>query len=363
MITDFAPTLVIREPSNTEKRDESQNQRLSSANGFVYASHDGSNAPFQFRGNQLSPPHPQWQLMKDSFDILNNILLLDSHIAENSKEVTEKIARWSELKLKVQELAVAAKEQVKLEFRGTFFTTCKSTLMKTPWFEAQVSRWEPDEDSGAYFIDRNPRFVDFILDYLRNGSWSLDRFDKRLLPELEQELEYFNIESDVALAVNCHWDPNCVGQRVTLSEKNMLATMQGGGNDGWNSAVRGSSPVTYVKYQLVSTGNPNYTMIGLATATLQISGNNYSTCGCFIYTENGTRYGKGNIAPGFVALSAIVAGDFLEFQYDKTSGLVSAKKGSQARFVPVSIGFSGDLYPAIDFSAVGGSVRIVETRN
>jgi hypothetical protein len=119
----------------------------------------------EFRNFSVSVKHPQHKIVSSVVSVLDDALSVDSSIHADSVEVVDKVERWNKLTDVVKTLAAASKDQINLEFRDKMFTTCRSTLIKTPWFEAQVTRWEPDPDTGAYFIDRNPRFVDLILDY------------------------------------------------------------------------------------------------------------------------------------------------------------------------------------------------------
>eukprot|EP01122_Echinamoeba_exundans_P007490 TRINITY_DN2328_c0_g1_i1.p2 TRINITY_DN2328_c0_g1~~TRINITY_DN2328_c0_g1_i1.p2 ORF type:complete len:518 (-),score=72.40 TRINITY_DN2328_c0_g1_i1:1026-2579(-) len=144
---------------------------------------------------QLPERFPQASITASCASILDKCLRLSSSLFISSREATEGIRKWRGLEETVRMLAEASKEQVNLDFRGRIFATCKSTLMKTQWFEAMVSRWQPAADSGAYFIDRNPRFVDIILEFLRQGSWNPARLDPKLKPEFEKELEFFGIEN------------------------------------------------------------------------------------------------------------------------------------------------------------------------
>lgn len=62
-------------------------------------------------------------------------------------------------------------KRVKLDIGGTIFSTSieNMTRIKGTYFESMFSgRWslKPDE-SGAYFIDRDPYVFHFILNYLR----------------------------------------------------------------------------------------------------------------------------------------------------------------------------------------------------
>eukprot|EP01006_Ploeotia_vitrea_P048315 TRINITY_DN67216_c9_g2_i1.p1 TRINITY_DN67216_c9_g2~~TRINITY_DN67216_c9_g2_i1.p1 ORF type:complete len:149 (+),score=30.44 TRINITY_DN67216_c9_g2_i1:44-490(+) len=65
-------------------------------------------------------------------------------------------------------------KQVKLNVGGTRFTTTKQTLLNSGdnFFSAMVSSgvWQPDTQTGEFFIDRDPQFFKEILNYLRKGQ-------------------------------------------------------------------------------------------------------------------------------------------------------------------------------------------------
>eukprot|EP01006_Ploeotia_vitrea_P051223 TRINITY_DN67533_c6_g1_i1.p1 TRINITY_DN67533_c6_g1~~TRINITY_DN67533_c6_g1_i1.p1 ORF type:complete len:301 (+),score=48.16 TRINITY_DN67533_c6_g1_i1:63-965(+) len=64
--------------------------------------------------------------------------------------------------------------KILLNVGGTVFTTTKETLMAEPdsFFSGMVSSgvWQPDPQTGEFFIDRDPQFFKEILNYLREGK-------------------------------------------------------------------------------------------------------------------------------------------------------------------------------------------------
>lgn len=58
-----------------------------------------------------------------------------------------------------------------------------------------LKRIQPDTD-GSYFIDRNPKYFDIILDLLRNGALPVTAKDMttRQMQELQKELDYYQIQ-------------------------------------------------------------------------------------------------------------------------------------------------------------------------
>lgn len=95
--------------------------------------------------------------------------------ALQSKEAQfeEEHADLIELKRKLSQFATSS-ARVKLDIGGTRFVTTRQTLCKESSMLSAMLNFnvEPDED-GAYFIDRNPKYFEFLLEYLRSGQVEL----------------------------------------------------------------------------------------------------------------------------------------------------------------------------------------------
>jgi hypothetical protein len=306
----------------------------------------------------LEDGHPQRSISVSVESIFDKCLKLSASAHRSSFEVKEKVQKWQHLGEKVSALAAASADQIKLEFRSRMFTTCKSTLMKTPWFEAAVSRWEADEESGAYFIDRNPRFIDLILDYLRTGKWNMDRIDQKLLPELEEELEYFNIEES-PIASHCTWDLSRKVPQIGLSGDLMTATNVSGGT-GWNASVIGTRPVSKVRYTILSRGSQGNTMIGLAPHTTPLSSAIYTSCGFFFYTHNAGLYSQPGSTPASSGSASLAPqnGEWIELEHDRAGQTIYLTRPAAERRVIFQNVPNVELYPCVNFYDQGASIRI-----
>lgn len=79
---------------------------------------------------------------------------------------------------------------------GTRFETHLKTLRKQPnFFSAMFSgnfNITPSSD-GSYFIDRNPRYFELILDFLRKTTVNILGMDVRQLSDFRDEAEYYQI--------------------------------------------------------------------------------------------------------------------------------------------------------------------------
>ena len=54
-------------------------------------------------------------------------------------------------------------------------------------------KWAPDAD-GSYFVDRNPKYFDFILDFLRTGEQPhLSSLPSEALEKLRKDVDYYQV--------------------------------------------------------------------------------------------------------------------------------------------------------------------------
>ncbi len=154
---------------------------------------------------------PNSEKIREQYDnALNSILSISRDIDLRLKILEEKERCWNAIEKKMEENSAKAKTKIKLDIGGKKFTTSKSSLLRfhNSYFYAMISsgKWEPDEDgnyivpiwsdlSGEYFIDRNPKYFDHILDYLRTGEFSTEGLDETALKKLKADFDYFQIES------------------------------------------------------------------------------------------------------------------------------------------------------------------------
>jgi hypothetical protein len=78
------------------------------------------------------------------------------------------------------------KNKIKLNVGGKLFITSTTTLQRERHSMLACigsDRWKPSEDDGAFFIDRDPRAFECILEYLRTGQLPTNLSERRVTME------------------------------------------------------------------------------------------------------------------------------------------------------------------------------------
>jgi len=137
------------------------------------------------------------------------------------------------------------KEWVRLNVGGTIFLTSRATLARDPQsFLARVAmegtELESDKDSsGAFLIDRDPKYFSPVLNFLRHGKVHLDR---NVLEEaVLEEAEFYNVTDLIkVLKERIHSRDNSFGKsngkhvyRVLQCHEDELTQMVSTMSDGW----------------------------------------------------------------------------------------------------------------------------------
>jgi len=130
---------------------------------------------------------------------------------------------------------------VKLNVGGTIFLTTKTTLMKEPEsFLARLVREDPDlpsdrDENGAFMIDRDPKYFQPILNYLRHGKIIVD--DGIAVEGVLEEAEFFNIKNLMPILKDKIRTKPCGSlkhvYRVLQCQEEELAHTISNMSDGW----------------------------------------------------------------------------------------------------------------------------------
>ncbi|XP_028408907.1 uncharacterized protein LOC114531501 [Dendronephthya gigantea] len=130
-------------------------------------------------------------------DALQAVQALKSTIDEEAEVLQEERATFEVMRKKLG--SVHFKKHVKLNVGGQIFKTSLETLVKDPdsMLAAMFSERfdvKPDEEDGAYFIDRDGTHFRYILNYLRTGKLIYPNENKILANELYIEAEFYQLD-------------------------------------------------------------------------------------------------------------------------------------------------------------------------
>merc|ERR1712080_613257 len=127
---------------------------------------------------------------------------------------------------------ILRKEWVRLNVGGTIFLTSRVAMEGT--------ELESDKDSsGAFLIDRDPKYFSPVLNFLRHGKV---HFDRNVLEEaVLEEAEFYNVTDLIkVLKERIHSRDNSFGKsngkhvyRVLLCHEDELTQMVSTMSDGW----------------------------------------------------------------------------------------------------------------------------------
>lgn len=147
---------------------------------------------------------------------------------------------WSSSQYPIQ----GKKDQwIKLNVGGTYFLTTKTTLSRDPnSFLSRLIQEDSDlisdrDETGAYLIDRDPRYFAPVLNYLRHGKLVLDGLSEEGVLE---EAEFYNVTHLIGLLKDSiarreqrpAADKKRV-YRVLQCQENELTQMVSTMSDGW----------------------------------------------------------------------------------------------------------------------------------
>eukprot|EP01006_Ploeotia_vitrea_P045424 TRINITY_DN66941_c0_g1_i1.p1 TRINITY_DN66941_c0_g1~~TRINITY_DN66941_c0_g1_i1.p1 ORF type:complete len:312 (+),score=48.19 TRINITY_DN66941_c0_g1_i1:56-991(+) len=139
--------------------------------------------------------------VEKEFHLQTQAIQMEREQLEMEKEAFEALKRKHfQTTARSEKEALKGNEKVKLNVGGTVFETSKQTLTTEAgtFFHTMVNsgHWQPDENTGEFFIDRDPQFVGEILDYLRRGALDGN------IPSLNEEAQQKMSMSDAVLLVS-----------------------------------------------------------------------------------------------------------------------------------------------------------------
>ncbi|KAL9655567.1 hypothetical protein ABK040_002234 [Willaertia magna] len=320
---------------------------------------------------------------------------IEEKLQDKQKEVLEKETFVNEIIDKLEKTTLIENKHknnqvIKLDIGGQYFKTLLNTLLNekdtffTHYFSDNFARELDDE--GRYFIDRNPSNFHLILDHLRgmNILLNINEMNDVKLSQFIQDIVYFNItslynkiptrgykflkENGIELkeyGINLlKFDENYCLVNAQLSCDNTRVKKINGGNN-WNCGVMGSTNCYHYKIKIIQTTSNTNFMMGFAyKSKFKPNSSNYSSCGWYLYCNNGTLYSeKGDSGKSYTNQNMkSVNGMIIEAIYDPDKKTISFKVNNVdcgIAFIGVE-NLSNDLSPAFDLNDQGFEFEFIE---
>lgn len=118
--------------------------------------------------------------------------------------------QWENVEAEAQKLFDSRPNKIKLNVSGQPIAISKSTVAKWKgsllYCLVATNEFEPDSD-GSFFLDRDPVYVNAVMDYLRGFDDDVDtkELDAELLAE---EMKFFVVNQTSKCCSCCeHWTP------------------------------------------------------------------------------------------------------------------------------------------------------------
>lgn len=129
-------------------------------------------------------------------EVQKAIVQLKETIDDEASTVQEERSHFEEMRRRLD--GVHFKKHIKLNVGGQIFKTSLETLLKDPdsmlasMFSERFDV-KPDEEDGAYFIDRDGTHFRYVLNYLRTGKLIYPKGNRVVSMELLLEAEFYQI--------------------------------------------------------------------------------------------------------------------------------------------------------------------------
>lgn len=147
------------------------------------------------------------------------------------------------------------------------------------------------------------------------------------------------------------------GRNVVLSQSDQVASKAHGG-ESWNSGALGNVPNKSFRVKLINRGANGYVMIGMAPKTFALNGQNYSSCGWYLYVGDGTLYSQQADSDRGYAYP-VQNGAIIDVHYNPVDKQIGFSFDGTPNGVAFNITTNVDIFPAVEFSDVGASVELV----
>jgi len=249
--------------------------------------------------------------------------------------------------------------KVVLDVGGTAFTTSKITLLRFPstFFFALVSCGLPAQSDGTYFIDRNPKHFDIILDFLRDGELPpvVSTLTQTECLALHKEMKFYQLPCEIK--VNNWWSLDHTSNKLSVNWS--LVTKPQATSSDWSGTFGRTAVTTHAVFRLIEKKR-GHIMIGLAPRkAISPHKTNWASCGYCVHVNTGRVYSAHKDEGRFLH-QELHEGSILEVLYSKEQKTITFKvDGDNDTSVTISVNPNEKLYPMVEMGDAGGTVELV----
>jgi len=221
--------------------------------------------------------------------------------------------------------------------------------------------FQPCEDDGAYFIDRDPKLFKIIMEVLRKG-YIKEIGDDIEKEELIEEAKYFLLD-DILDKFTASWESSSISQESSASWESSSTSHNVNGkrasqisgkcgcllsNNGFKTGVH--------RWTLRIISRTSTCMIGVAPDTVNRSSYNYSTNGHYMNLNDGTLYSGPPFSCGQSSgCTSVNSGTILILDLNCNTGTLIFNVNGKEYLAYQNIPMSGKLYLAFDNDSTAGS--------
>jgi len=203
-------------------------------------------------------------------------------------------------------------DYVNLNVGGKIFATTYTTLKSHhSYFEKLFTGRIPlvKDEKGNFFIDRNPNYFEYVLEFLRDGDivWPTDKF---LTQKIKREFEYFNLVR-VNQKRTFHFDTEKKSPLITLTDSPMTAKKNADAPAGCSIVLGDTEFADGIwQWQVKLTNCSYWGAFGICNkAITSLEGFNYSSTPCIC--TDGNAY---MMSPAFI--TALTNLDVIDFEFN-----------------------------------------------
>ncbi|OQR93979.1 hypothetical protein THRCLA_08290 [Thraustotheca clavata] len=315
--------------------------------------------------------------LSGSLDMLKlfsaDFLETSQSIQNQLEELERKEKQWQDLEMRLQLNAKSAANIITLDVGGTIFRTSKETLLRLDgtYFQAMLGSgcWQPDTDTGAYFIDIDPIHFDRVMVYLRTGELSFDGLNDWEIRHLKSTLDYLNITTprdthESIIPQEMTWNPHICSSGLTLLDNNKAVQRSKSPGRSVSHSVLGSASVEVftVRIESITTVGNVLGKIFLGLSPIKgfgVYSYNPEVAGYYVELRHGTLYAQDGIR-GQSYCAAFTEGDLITVRWRRQLNEIHFEKNDQE----LGIAFSNvpkeiDLFPAVGMYYHGAHISFV----